>query len=149
MTGNEYADLIASYLVRNFADRELVVYREVDIGKTIIGKNRRLDILALCRGSAYAIECKYQESQGTVEEKIPYTIADLEALQMSGCIAYAGGGFSPGVIHMLEASELAAYCLPGPLDLLPTRQTRELDHLLAMHFGWWDILVKGRQPFVL
>jgi hypothetical protein len=24
--------------------------------------------------------------------------------------------------------------------------TRELDQLLAAHFGWWDILVENKQP---
>jgi hypothetical protein len=148
VTGNEYADLIASYLVARFGAHDLVVYREVSIGKSIIGKNRKLDILTIARGRAFAIECKYQESQGTAEEKIPYTLADLAALQMSGCVAYAGAGFSPGVIHMLEASELAAYCLPLA-DLTSSRATRELDHLLAMHYGWWDLLVAGKKPFTL
>ena len=40
MTGKEYADLVASYILANFGSRGLVVYREVQMGKTIIGKNR-------------------------------------------------------------------------------------------------------------
>ena len=43
MTGHEYANLIASYIVRHFGPRGLKVYREVNVGKTVIGKNRRLD----------------------------------------------------------------------------------------------------------
>ncbi len=149
MTGHEYSDLIAGYVVRNYGSRGVEVYREVSIGKSIIGKNRKLDILVLCAGDGFAIECKYQESQGTADEKIPYTLDDLAALQMNGCVAYAGDGFSPGVIHMLEASELAAYCLPAADSLAPGKSTRELDHLLAMHFGWWDVLVAGKKPFAL
>lgn len=147
MTGHEYANLIATYIVANYGNRDAVVYREVSIGKSIIGKNRKLDILVHAGDHAFAIECKYQESQGTADEKIPYTLADLRALQMGGCVTYAGNGFSPGVVHMLEASELAAYCLPDPATLKASRTTRELDHLLAMHFGWWDILVAGRRAF--
>ncbi len=149
MTGHEYADLIASYIVSNYGGRGADVYREVSIGKSIIGKNRKVDILVLGGGEGFAIECKYQESQGTADEKIPYTLDDLAALQMRGCVAYAGDGFSPGVIHMLEASELAAYCLPTIGSLTPSKSTRELDHLLAMCFGWWDVLVAGKKPFVL
>ena len=37
MTGNEYRDLIAAYLLSNFGDDGLVVYTEVSLGKTIIG----------------------------------------------------------------------------------------------------------------
>ena len=148
MKGNEYSDLIASYLVTNFAERGLQVYREIQLGKSIIGKNRRVDILAVSTeaNDAYAIECKYQGVQGTTDEKVPYTLQDMISLPMSGAVAYAGEGFSTGVLHMLEASEIAAYCLPEE-DLARTSATRELDHLLAMHFRWWDVLVGKKKPF--
>ena len=47
-----------------------------------------------------------------MDEKIPYALDDLKALSMAGCIAYAGKGFSKGVLHMLEASPYAAARLP-------------------------------------
>lgn len=148
MTGTEYANLVASYLARRFASRGLKVYREVRVGKSIIGKNRTVDVLCVCDilNKAFAIECKFQDSPGTVDEKIPYAIDDLKALPMAGCIAYAGRGFSQGVLHMLEGSPHAAYCLPAQdqQDLSP--DTQDLDHLLAMHFGWWDVLIGGRKP---
>ena len=65
---------------------------------------------------------------------------------MAGCIAYAGRGFSEGVLHMLRASPHAAFCLPHAEHAQSNPETRELDHLLAMHFGWWDVLVQGRTP---
>lgn len=148
MTGGAYADLVASYVSRRFEGRGLKVYREVQAGKSIIGKNRHVDVFCVCERSnrAFAIECKYQDSAGTVDEKIPYALDDLRALPMAGCIAYAGRGFSDGVLHMLEASPHAAYCLPTPDQSLPTGDTRELDHLMAMHFGWWDVLVANKTP---
>ena len=148
MTGGEYADLIASYVSQRFAPRALKVYREINVGKTIIGKNRRIDVFVVCEptNQAFAIECKYQDSQGTVDEKIPYALDDLKALPMAACIAYAGEGFSGGVLHMLQASPHAAYCLPVPAA--GRTDTRELDQLLAAHFGWWDVLVEGKQPVV-
>ncbi len=148
MSGAEYADLVAGYLARRFADRSLRVYREIKIGKTIIGKNRCVDVFCVCERNnlAFAIECKYQDSQGTVDEKIPYALDDLRSMPVAGCVAYAGKGFSLGVLHLLEAARDAAYCLPLPdqSDSLP--DTRELDHLLASHFGWWDVLVGNKQP---
>lgn len=146
MTGAQYANLVASYLLSNFGERGLTVYREVDIGKSIIGKNRRIDILAVCTplNEALCIECKYQDSAGTVDEKIPYALEDMRALHMPGCIAYAGAGFSEGVLHLLGASELAAYCLPEEGSLARTKDTRELDHKLALCFRWWDLLVHGK-----
>lgn len=151
MKGNEYADLIAGYIVSNFASRGIKAYREVGIGKSIIGKNRRVDILIVCEptNSAFAIECKYQGTAGTVDEKLPYALSDMEALRMNGCICYAGKGFSAGVLHLLQASELAAHCLPDATSFTPTKETRELDHILAMHFQWWDTLIGNKQPFCL
>ena len=147
MTGTEYANLVASYVARRFESRALKVYREIKIGKTIIGKNRCIDIF--CVGGdnekAFAIECKFQDSQGTVDEKIPYALDDLKALPIAGCIAYAGGGFSQGVLHMLAASRHAAFCLPGAGQVDTTADTRELDHLLAVHFGWWDVLIEKKK----
>ena len=148
MTGAEYANLVASYVSRRFAARTLRVYREIRVGKTIIGKNRCIDIFCVSEDSrqAFAIECKFQDSQGTVDEKIPYALDDLRALPMAGCIAYAGQGFSEGVLHMLAASRHAAYCLPAAGQGETTPETRELDHMLAVHFGWWDVLTEKKRP---
>ena len=151
MTGNQYANLVASYVIKNYGDRGIEVYRELFLGKTIIGKNRRIDILALHRASgvALAVECKYQDSTGTVDEKIPYTLQDMEAIGMPVCVAYAGTGFSQGILHMLAAAPNAAFCSPDPETLARTDQPRELDVALAMTFRWWDLIVRGRAPFTI
>jgi hypothetical protein len=125
------------------------VYREVNVGKSIIGKNRRIDVFCVCEREAFAIECKFQDSPGTVDEKIPYTLDDLEALPMAGCVAYAGQGMSDGVLHMLRGAPHAAYCLPAPGQAEPSPDTWELDHLLAMHFKWWDVLVGNRREVTI
>ena len=108
MTGAEYASLVAIYLSKRFGERGLKVFREVRVGKSIIGKNRCIDILCVWGDAAFAVECKFQDSQGTVDEKIPYALEDLQAMPLSGCIAYAGRGFSDGVLHMLSAAPAAA-----------------------------------------
>jgi hypothetical protein len=149
LTSTEYAILIARYLDHAYQRRGIKIYREVFAGKSIIGKNRRVDLLLVCEqtNQAYALECKYQGSQGTADEKIPYALEDLQALRMAGCLVYAGSGWSDGVLHLLQASPYAASCLP-PTSLATGDSTRELDHLLAMHFGWWDVLTRGKQPFI-
>jgi hypothetical protein len=148
MTGAQYANLVASYISTRFGPRDLKVYREIRVGKTIIGKNRCIDIFCICERTnrAFALECKYQDSLGTVDEKIPYALDDLRALPMVGGIAYAGKGFSEGVLHMLAASKHAAYCMPTALQIVSTPETRELDHMLAVHFEWWDVLVENKRP---
>jgi hypothetical protein len=150
LSGKEYADLVASYILKNFGARGLTVYREVSMGKTIIGKNRHIDILVLheATSTVLAIECKYQDSLGTVDEKIPYAIQDMQAMGVPVCLAYAGSGFSSGILHMLAACPIAAQCLP-PASLDPSRETRELDIALAMAFRFWDLVVSNKRPFAL
>jgi hypothetical protein len=150
MTGKEYADLVASYILSNFGSRGLVVYREVQMGKTIIGKNRHVDIFVLHAESrtALAIECKYQDTLGTVDEKIPYAIEDMQAMGVPVCLAYAGSGFSQGILHLLAACPIAAQCAPTA-TLERSRETRELDIAIAMAFRFWELIVSHKKPFEL
>ena len=150
MSGNDFRDLIAAYIVRQFGDANLDVYTEVSLGKTIIGKDRRVDVFVVREGDsrAIAIECKYQDSQGTVDEKIPYALADLEALRIEACLTYAGEGWSRGILHTLEASPLAAFCHPGA-DRARTAQTQQLDHVIAATFGLWEKIIPERRRFAM
>jgi hypothetical protein len=150
VTGTDYANLVAGYIARRFGARGLKVYREVRVGKSIIGKNRCIDVFCVreADSTAFAVECKFQDSAGTVDEKIPYALDDLAALPMAGCIAYAGRGFSDGVLHMLNAAPRAAFCLPVDGQPESSNDTRELDHLLAAHFGWWDVVIGGKTPVI-
>jgi hypothetical protein len=149
MTGNQYRDLIASYIHHNYASEGLVVYVEISLGKTVIGKDRCIDVFVVRPSDrkAIAIECKYQDSLGTVDEKIPYALLDLDALWVPGCLVYAGRGWSKGVMHSLEASRLAAYCSPDKETLNRSKLTRELDHMLAAIFGFWDLVLPPSKRF--
>jgi hypothetical protein len=144
---HDYRDLIAAYLDATFSARGVVVYTEVSLGKTIIGKNRKLDVLALRKADqrALAIETKYQQVPGTTDEKIPYALLDLEALWIPGCLVYAGEGWSEGVLHTLQGSRRAVHCLPERSEMARTAATRELDHVVAAVFGFWDFVIpEGR-----
>jgi hypothetical protein len=156
MTGTEYRQLLARYIVAMFGERGIKVYEEVAAGTTIIGKQRRLDLFIweAQRNLVMAVECKYQDSIGTVDEKIPYALEDISQVPFPGIIAYAGRGFSEGVLHLLQSSARAAYCLPDESLLSVPRRlgatmdsgTWQLDHALAIRFGWWDVLVAGKLP---
>ncbi len=143
MTGNQYRDLIARYVHRTFGPAGLVVYTEISLGKTIIGKDRKIDVFIIRESDqrAIALECKYQDTQGTTDEKIPYALDDLKALRMPGCLVYAGSGWSSGVLHTLAGSPLASFCLPDRESLARNPNTRELDHVLAMTFGLWSMVL--------
>ena len=155
MTGNQYRDLIATYVQRCYGPFGIVVYTEISLGKTIIGKDRKIDVF-IVRSSdqkAIALECKYQEVQGSTDEKIPYALEDLQALWVPGCLVYAGEGWSRGILHTLEASRLAARCLPDGNALpdgtamMHSPETRELDHVLAATFGLWELVLPGSRRF--
>ena len=149
MLAPDYRDLIASYVDVNFGDKGLQVYTEVSLGKTIIGKNRRLDILILRKSDqrSLGLECKFQQGSGTTDEKIPYALQDLAAMWIPGCLVYAGDGWSKGVLHTLEGSRLAVFCLPESPDAARTSLTVELDHVLAAVFGLWDFVIPEARKY--
>ena len=140
MTGSDYRDLIAQYIYRNFDSSNLQVYTEIYLGKTIIGKSRKIDVFVVHKRSQrpLAIECKFQDTKGTTDEKIPYALQDLASLRVPGCLCYAGDGWSTGVLHTLAASPLAAYCFPDAENPSRSEATIELDHVLAASFFLWD-----------
>jgi hypothetical protein len=155
VNGHQYRDLIGRYIASAYDVRGIEVYDEVTIGTTILGKPRRTDLVALHRPTdrALAIECKYQDSSGTVDEKIPYALQDLGALRMPAALVYAGVGFSQGVLHLLQSSHFASFCMPGE-DLRPIKRspsadainsgTWQLDHVIAVTFGFWDVVLEGK-----
>lgn len=140
--GDEYRDRVAGYIDTNFGRFGLAVYVEVMFGKTVIGKNRRVDLLVLRQRdqTAFAIECKFQKSSGTTDEKIPYALADLDAMWIEGALVYGGSGWSAGVLHTLQAARRAVRCEPAE-DLRRTKDTLELDHALAAVFGLWSVVL--------
>lgn len=140
---------MAAYVERNFSGRGLTVYTEVGFGRTIIGKNRKIDVFVLRESdqTALAIECKYQTVAGTADEKIPYALLDLEALWIPGCLVYAGEGWSAGVLHTLRGSRAALFCAPHAETLARSNETMELDHALAAVFGLWSYVLPGERQF--
>ncbi len=155
MTGNEYKKLIGRYIAAAYGHRGLEVYEEVSLGTSIIGKQRRIDLFVLGPDAqALCVECKFQDSSGTADEKIPYALNDMAAQRIPGVIVYAGNGFSPGVSHLLQGSEYAAYCWPNPELLKPVGRgsgpmssgTWQLDHIIAQTFKFWDVILGSKRP---
>ncbi len=142
MTGKEFSDSIATYLANNFGSRGLVVYREVPAGVSIIGKRRRVDVFCVdpTKAKALAIECKFQSTSGTTDEKLFYALEDVKAIPMESFLVYGGGGYSAGIKHTLASSQDAVYAMPT------IGETWELDCRLAMLFGWWDLITSGAEP---
>jgi hypothetical protein len=74
----------------------LIVDCQVQVGRRIWGAKRYIDVVlkhAETRVSL-GVECKYQGTSGSAEEKIPATIEDIRAWPIRGIVVYAGEGFS-------------------------------------------------------
>ncbi|MGH8654279.1 MAG: PD-(D/E)XK nuclease superfamily protein [Gammaproteobacteria bacterium] len=69
------------------------------VGRRIWGARRRIDVVlrhAETRKSL-GIECKYQGTKGSAEEKIAGTIEDIRAWPIHGIVVFSGEGFSPNM----------------------------------------------------
>jgi hypothetical protein len=143
MKANEYQDAIAKYLAQRYADDGLEVFTEVQLGTSIVGKKRKIDVLILEKdtGKSFGLECKVQMVGGTAEEKLYFAIEDIKAMPIPGAVVYYGGGFTEAFLHMLAASPHAVYCKPPGCDE-GKPETDELDTLLDIHFG----LLRRRIP---
>jgi hypothetical protein len=83
--------------------------RRLNVGKTIYGKDREVDVLFRDgrNGNRLAVEAKYQRVTGTADEKLPYAVLNLATLPLPGVIVYGGGGFHQGALHWLCANTRA------------------------------------------
>lgn len=147
--GDEFSNWLASYIYFNFSDRGITVYREVFMGKSIIGKRRKVDVLVINKQTNKMIvfECKTQSELGTADEKIPYALSDLEAMEIPAYLAYTGNGFSSGISHLLSAHQLTCHIKPAINYFNRDSDTEELDHILAMNFSWYDVFVMNSKPY--
>lgn len=84
----------------------LEVRSQLTVGRRIWGARRRIDLVLTDRGQrrSLGIECKFQGSPGTAEEKIPATIEDIRAWPIDGLVCFTGPGFSDNMRSFLLAS---------------------------------------------
>jgi hypothetical protein len=74
----------------------LTAETEVRLGRRIWGAQRRIDVVLTHPATRLrlGIECKYQGSIGTAEEKVPAILQDIQAWPIRGIVVIAGPGFS-------------------------------------------------------
>jgi len=88
----------------------LEVRQQVKVGRRVWGAERKIDlILRDASGRRLGIECKYQGSSGTAEEKIPAVIKDIEAWPIDGLVVFHGAGFSENMKAFLLSTGKAVY----------------------------------------
>ena len=102
----------------------LEVERQVRVGRRIWGAERRIDLIAKDRSTrtSLGIECKFQGTPGTAEEKIPATIQDIEAWPIRGIVVFSGDGFSERLKSFLISTGKAL-------------EVDDLDIWLKLYFG--------------
>lgn len=84
----------------------LEVRTEVRVGHRIWGAQRRIDVVMTHPDTRLrlGLECKYQASTGTAEEKIPATIKDIQAWPIKGIVVISGPGFSSNMRGFLDST---------------------------------------------
>jgi hypothetical protein len=103
--GNQLRDAVALVGESLGLDAEI----EVKVGRRIWGAKRSIDVVlkdSITRVSL-GIECKYQGSKGSAEEKIPATIEDIRAWPIRGIVVYSGEGFSSNMQSYLLSTGMA------------------------------------------
>jgi hypothetical protein len=85
----------------NLAARE-----QFKCGRRIWGAERYIDVVLTETASRrrLGIECKYQGTAGSAEEKIPAIIQDISAWPIPGLVVFSGIGFSENIKSFLIAS---------------------------------------------
>lgn len=66
------------------------------VARRIWGPVRHIDVVVTdtSQRRSLGIECKFQKSSGSAEEKIPATIQDIEAWPFDGIVCFEGVGFT-------------------------------------------------------
>jgi PD-(D/E)XK nuclease superfamily domain len=76
---------------------------QVRVARRIWGAVRKIDVVLTHPQTrkTLGLECKYQGTLGTAEEKIPATIKDIEAWPIPGLVVFAGDGFTENMRSFL------------------------------------------------
>jgi hypothetical protein len=75
-------------------------------GRRIWGAERYIDVILTdtITRRRLGLECKFQGTPGSAEEKVPATIQDIAAWPIPGLVVFSGLGFSSNIRSFLVAS---------------------------------------------
>lgn len=102
----------------------LKVETEVRAARRLWGQRRYIDVVITDEktGKRLGVECKYQATTGTAEEKIPATIQDIAHWPIPGIVVIDGEGFSPNMQgYLMSTGKVVWY--------------EELEEWLRLYFG--------------
>lgn len=97
---------------------------EVKAARRLWGQRRFIDVVITDpkSGKRLGIECKYQATGGTAEEKIPATIQDIAHWPIPGIVVIDGEGFSSNMQGYLMSTGKVVWF-------------NDLEDWLRLHFG--------------
>lgn len=85
--------------------------KQFDAGANLLGNKLRVDFVLSC---GTLIECKWQGSSGSVDEKYPWTMMNLVHTGKPSIMILEGGGCRPAMVKFLKnfakESELVTLC---------------------------------------
>lgn len=80
--------------------------QQCHVGKCLYGKNRRVDFILYHPNrwpECLVIQCKWQSSKGSVEEKYPYEVMSIDVGKFKTIIVLDGGGYSQNAEHWVKS----------------------------------------------
>lgn len=92
-----------------FAMREKekpIFTRQIEIGEDIYERQRRVDIILYhphLWAECLVVQCKWQESEGSVDEKYPFEVLSIQKNKYDTIIVLDGGGYAEGAERWLRA----------------------------------------------
>jgi hypothetical protein len=119
MPGRAYAVTTGTALVTQvlqLADKlGLEAQEQVKVGRRLWGAVRNIDVVLTHPDSRLrlGVECKFQGTPGTAEEKIPAILSDIDAWPIRGIVVISGKGFSPNMRYFLISSGWRRSPSPG------------------------------------
>ncbi len=117
-------DDLVQKVVALAAELKLQARTQVRVGRRIWGAIRKIDVVLTETSTrrTIGVECKFQSSQGTAEEKIPSTIQDIAAWPIPGIVVFSGDGFSANMSAFLISTGKAV-------------EFEDLQAWLSLYFG--------------
>jgi hypothetical protein len=99
-------DILCKEVAALAARLGLLTREQFKCGRRIWGAERYIDVVLTHVESRrrLGIECKYQGTAGSAEEKIPAIIQDISAWPIPGLVVFSGSGFSSNIKSFLIAS---------------------------------------------
>ena len=99
-------DVLCKEVVATALRLGLTAREQYQCGRRIWGAVRMIDVVLTDPSSRrrLGVECKFQGTQGSAEEKIPAIIQDIAAWPIPGLVVFSGPGFSSNIKSFLIAS---------------------------------------------